>query len=354
MKRIRLLLAVILLLLLCAGGCTGKGGAGSRQLTESQKAADFNCMIAVLQQNYPYFGVYEREHHKDWLSMKSTFLNEVKSTKNDQEFYTALKNTLVSLDNGHVSLLNTPTYEYYKALYKTVPQAQSAAWVKQLNNSKAVARYAKTVGVASSSQASVITSDYAVPNNVSDATLDNGAVAYLRIRSFNGPNEESDMKMIVPFLQKSKNAKALIIDIRGNRGGNSDYWTDRLVPPLLNKPLSYTCFDVFRGGAFDEQFLTSMFGWGYGSLQSAYNLAGLPHTPPEVAKDFKYYHKAIINVEPKNSVGFSGKVYVLIDGKVFSASEGFAAFCKNTGWVSAPAATASVFHPPSAFCPTAG
>lgn len=36
--------------------------------------------------------------------------------------------------------------------------------------------------------------------------------------------------------------------------------------------------------------------------------------------------------KPKNSVEFKGKIYLLVDGQVFSSSEAFAAFAKSTGF----------------------
>ena len=39
----------------------------------------------------------------------------------------------------------------------------------------------------------------------------------------------------------------------------------------------------------------------------------------ELSKDFKYYDESRIILNPKNSIGFNGKIYLLTDGVVFSS-----------------------------------
>ena len=47
-----------------------------------------------------------------------------------------------------------------------------------------------------------------------------------------------DQKKLKTYLKKSKNKKALVIDIRGNTGGDSRYWQDFLLPQIIDKPYS--------------------------------------------------------------------------------------------------------------------
>ncbi|MDF2522134.1 MAG: Prc2 [Clostridia bacterium] len=54
--------------------------------------------------------------------------------------------------------------------------------------------------------------------------------------------------------------------------------------------------------------------------------------PPEIADQFKYFVSLTETVVPHNPVKFKGKIYLLIDGGVYSAAESFASFAKSTGW----------------------
>ncbi|KYH29724.1 peptidase family S41 [Clostridium tepidiprofundi DSM 19306] len=54
--------------------------------------------------------------------------------------------------------------------------------------------------------------------------------------------------------------------------------------------------------------------------------------PPEAKHNFKYYIRRVRTIKPKKSVGFEGKIYLLVDRRVYSSAESFAAFCKTSKW----------------------
>ena len=91
---------------------------------------------------------------------------------------------------------------------------------------------------------------------------------------------------------------------------------------------------AFRGGEFEEGFFKEMYGAGFEKLTpiSKVDKENFQNSPPELKKDFKYYDMFINRIEPNNSVGFKGKIYLLVDKHVFSASEQFTSFAKSTGF----------------------
>ncbi len=48
-----------------------------------------------------------------------------------------------------------------------------------------------------------------------------------------------------------KGYKTLILDIRGNGGGNSDCWHGLIVPQLINNPVIYNTYLLYRGGEYE-------------------------------------------------------------------------------------------------------
>ena len=56
------------------------------------------------------------------------------------------------------------------------------------------------------------------------------------------------------------------------------------------------------------------------------------NSPPELKDSFKYYYKTKKSINPKDSIGFNGRIYLLVDKGVYSSSEMFAVFSKNTGF----------------------
>jgi C-terminal processing protease CtpA/Prc len=181
---------------------------------------------------------------------------------------------------------------------------------------------------------SPISSSNIKAHNVTIKNIEKGKTAYISIHSFISFNIDSDMQIIKPYLRSIKDYKALIIDIRGNGGGDSTYWSDNIVPMLINKSMDDTQYIAYRGGDFVEQFIKNRMKYGYEKMNPISDIykENLKNLPPELKDTFKYYWKNVNRYEPKSSIGFKGKIYLLVDGCVFSSSEAFAAFAKSTGF----------------------
>lgn len=333
----RILIIVLIIFMFSIVGCAGnntksliKDDTVGTQLTQKEKLDDFEYMYKILKENYPYFEVNKRLNGIDWLSKKNEYISKIKSTKNDNSFFNTLNDILAELHNGHADMIDKNFYSYTKSALEKDPN-QYKAWLMQLNNLKVIKRYSSMKNLGIGVQ---ISSNKITPDNVKTNILVNEKVAYLSIHMFNNFNIDGDMKIIKPFLNNIKNYKALIIDIRGNGGGGSEYWSNNIVPMLINKPLDDTQYIAYRGGGFVEQFVKCRLGGGFENRQPISNLEqeNLKNLPPELKKDFKYYFINRIHYAPQDSIGFNGKIYLLIDGNVFSSAEAFATFAKSTGF----------------------
>lgn len=304
--------------------------SNSQELTEKEKLDDFEYMYTILKENYPYFEVNKRQNGVDWLSKKNEYIDRIKATTDDESFFNTLDIILFELNNGHTSMVDKSYYSYLKSLYSENSKFFQP-WLKQLNNPKAMERYKPIQGIENGVQSSV---NNITPQNVKTSILEKNKVAYLSIQSFNMFNIDEDMKTIKPFLQDVKDYKSLIIDIRENVGGATTYWTDHIVPILINRPLDYSYYIAYPGGSFSEEFVKYISGLGYEELQpiSSIKSEKLRNLPPEVSESFKCYIKVTNSLKPNSPVGFNGKIYLLIDGSVFSSSEAFAVFAKSTGF----------------------
>jgi C-terminal processing protease CtpA/Prc len=54
--------------------------------------------------------------------------------------------------------------------------------------------------------------------------------------------------------------------------------------------------------------------------------------PPEIKKSFSSFAEINYDISPLNPVGFKGRIFLLVDDKVYSSAESFAAFAKATKW----------------------
>lgn len=84
-------------------------------------------------------------------------------------------------------------------------------------------------------------------------------MGYISIKSMlqtneDGPTFVKEVDEIRKYLDTVKNYKGLIIDIRGNGAGNSDYWFKYLIPLIVDKPYSITDYVFTKDSEFINEF----------------------------------------------------------------------------------------------------
>jgi len=307
-------------------------------LTTAQKLEDFDYMWRLIEENYPFLEVNKRLNGKDFLAEKEEFRSKIAATATDSDFLKRMNYVMARLNNGHTGMVGKDEYKYKLMVYGQGDPSM-LPWFQVLQQPQVLARYnQKPVAALQQDQESAA----AVPvtgggsgssgvrsGNVKTDILEPGRTAYLGIRSFGGEYMEMDAPVIRDFLAEVKDYKSLIIDIRKNGGGNSLYWRNYIVPLLLNKSVNYNTYSLIRGGEYSEPFLKAR------NFQNIRPIAEieeekLPNVPPEAADLFKSYIKHTDIVEPYESVGFKGHIYLLVDSFVYSSAEGFASFAKSS------------------------
>jgi C-terminal processing protease CtpA/Prc len=209
-----------------------------------------------------------------------------------------------------------PKYKKWVATL-TDPTVRAPYWASLLDSRKIPA--AKTVNTVNNSK----------PRPVySDSIITDGKIGIMRITSFSLQRIEKDSALIMPFLEKIKDFDNLIIDIQNNGGGATRYWKKNIAEKLIKDTIYYPQYLIIKDGNLNKEFYPEYF-----ENTTVVRKEGTLQNIPSELLDGTFRLKIDPDtISPNNPVPFKGKIYLLVNGVVFSSAEGFAYFCKATGW----------------------
>ena len=312
-----------------------------KPLTPDQKAIDFEYLYGVLRDNYPFFGVAERKYGVDWLAKHDEYVRRLCATADDTAYYRELNDILRELHDGHLDFSPTIKYSKFKSVLDGLgPDFEP--WSRAMHRDSVRAVYweqllakkdsrKKPVKEKSSSKPSSAQSYY------NDTLLCNGKIALMRLSSLPYEKISADSLRIASFLSTISEADYLIIDIQGNGGGSELYWSRLVVSRLIPKPITYSSTQIVRGGEINREYSPEFFEKAEPLTEDV--CRGLPD---ELYDGTFYMRKYSREIEASEPVAFRGKIFLLVDRKVFSSAGGWADFCKQTGWATVVGETTDV------------
>jgi len=195
-------------------------------------------------------------------------------------------------------------------------------------------------------------------------------VAYVRIRGMWAsawivifPNiYEKDGKIIKAFLDKAKGKyRKLIIDVRNNPGGSPYYAYENLVRSFLDESVTYDQVAGIRRKYKDNLKKSVLKTLRRDcSLKKQHIVSIKEIDAPEGfnTNDWVFY-RLTRRIEPRNRYNFDGSVYVLINGRTFSAADDYANAVKRIGFAklvgqNTSGGCAAYIAPPAIRLPTSG
>ena len=140
---------------------------------------------------------------------------------------------------------------------------------------------------------------------------------------------KNDEITLTKFLQEIKNYSNLIIDIRGNGGGDSRYWQEFLLPQIINQNYQTINYSFIKSGEINSKAIKQE---GYRpDTDSFVKNCDFDEKTKDILKDFDYYlsYEDYVDAD-ENTIGFKGNIYLLVDEGVYSSAEMLASFCKET------------------------
>lgn len=294
------------------------------EFTREELLADYGQLWEILEENYPFLPVLE-EHCIDWEQLRADYREKLRTQEPDVADFAALIRKMFSqMENfAHLDLAG----EDELRLYLDDPPERSPSltpWYEAVTAPQTRAVYA----LLSSGTEYAPETEYP---EVETGYYPDCKAAYFHFRSFNYSLKERDSTVIADYLATLDEVEHVIIDITGNSGGDFYSVIQNVIEPLGGE-VAWTNYTFLAKSPANAHFFLET-----GALE-AQPLSELPENTvyPEFAEELGMNHYISTQVTCQtgedNGPAAGAKRWVLIDGAVFSTSETFARFCKDTGW----------------------
>lgn len=321
---------LIIILIISLIGCTQETNTIDihKPLSMEEKLEDFEYLYKIISENYPFLKVNERVNGVNWIEKKEKYKTWIEGSNTDEIFMSSISAIVKDLNNGHTHVVSKERFKWYYNVYTDPKYGNSSKpWAKVFKDKTVLKRYE-----FDESQFENLKGQGFFGSNApafSSSNIKPNEVAYLKINQMNGERVEKDGKEIRKFYEKIKDYNKLIIDIRGNGGGSDLYWMKNVIEPLSKDKISVDNY-IFTRGNYGKSFYKAR--RLRQSPVSSIRKSILENFPEEIKMDFDHYHIYTRTIKPKDPIDFNGKIYLLVDKGVYSSSESFAAFCKDSGF----------------------
>lgn len=304
-------------------------------LSKEDYIEDFNFAYNTLKEHYPFFEVNKKLYGVDWLNNKEKYEAYIAESKNDADFFSRMNEVLSELNNLHTQLV--PSYmglEYYISYYSNPKCTWRHDIAKIYEKDDVRRRYNINNEVIENVINQYIKSDDEVnktySKNLMTENIIKDKLAYIRIKELIGMEYiNQDRDIVINYLNEIKDYPFLIIDIRGNGGGDSRYWAYFLLPNIIDKKYETKNYLLIKSGELNKKIFEQM---NFNKdVKTFLDNSSFNDDVKKVLSNFDGYTTWNISVEPnKDSIHFKGKIYLLVDNGVYSSAEMLASFCIET------------------------
>lgn len=301
---------------------------------------DYNELWETLELNYPHietaqslYGVKYEEVKKQHLSIIESYTDPILI---DDYFYDL--NSVIEQFNylGHLTLMNAEyywgIYEVYESVTKDLDYQTHKDEIDELMSNFNNQHITETYTYLKSNNGNSVdftTMNELLEDNISIDIIDNDTL-YISIASFMDINIEPDKEVFNNIYETINLYDNLIIDVRGNSGGNDDYWMKNIVEPNINQPVAATVYGIGKSDGINNRIYID----NSEEVKAIRNkISNLPNIDHNLFKKMQFANSNVYECNPSQAEKiFNGDIYVLVDNSVYSATEGFVLFCQSTGF----------------------
>lgn len=340
-NRIFALLLAALTATAALAGCQSE----PESLTPEQKQSDFDTLTTILDEAYPFWqdvaaaGIDKDEIYERYEAIA---LDSDSTT----DYLTALYRMLSQFGGaGHLGGVGGSGYASYLDLYSSILEEYKEAYpeaadlispqVEVLESPVTVETYSKLDPEYSGfrpkkrglfSLIDAIGREQtasAEPESLLETDILDDGTAYMKIPSFHNDYRAADGERIAAFFEEIRDTENLIIDIRGNGGGNTAYWQDFIVRPNAKEDLHVESYYLYKANDWTYDYVTD------GGQRPLSEVSKLPDSIDP--QDFTHFFVEAYDY-PAAEDPYPGDIWVLMDEYNYSASESFLMLCKQSGF----------------------
>lgn len=335
-RRARTLLCIALLLALtaCSGGrpvqpeptrAPDVNEVGAEAMLE-----DIDYMLMMLKHNYPFYDTQTTMFTSTVNAARDRIARGQVTIDTFREEVDAILACFVV--RAHLGAVSPSAYRQQKAAFgdSEAEHVEYALWNSLFDSPRVREYYEGRASDAPTAQAHHVTAEH----------LRAGQVALAVLPTFEASRVAPDSQSLLPFYRDVKNYPHLILDLRGNGGGTTEYWMRNILGPLQRAQLQYDTAFLMKDGMINRYFTAAdtlaytTREWIESSDPRAQDILRRYGAQADLAGRFSWIVQSRYRIPPsaEEYVGFKGKLYVLCDGGNASAAEAFIAMCKMTGF----------------------
>ena len=300
------------------------------EFTKKELLADYDALWEMLEEDYLYFPLLERQG-VNIASLKISTRQQLEDRITDFDgFYYLLNNMFGKMQFfAHLSVVD-PEILYVYQKYLGTDDSPGNGWQKSLQSpqTQSIYDYLKSTSKDTPAISYDVTKGYREVDASYDAQ--HKAVTFV-VTSFNDAVLERDRDFINDYLTSLGDVEIehIIFDISGNPGGNDFYWQNNIVAP---------CGGTYEWSSYlylrDTELTRSYF---FDDFNPQPISSVTDHTLPSFVQELELTYmiqdrSQLISDAVLGENALTAKRWVIIDNRVYSSADSFTAFCKATGW----------------------
>jgi len=325
------------------------------RLSRADILYDFDYMIATLEDNFPSFGIIYRRNGVDMLEVAGDVRHRLESERRigfegfwnilrDDFFYHASAEGC-PLEVGHLRLVRYEEWLGSVLSYRGWNQPGRTPYrFDVLRNRPSDPRYRYL-----EARTTVLEREAGwVQHRVSSVNIiEEGQIGYIRLYTFLREPSIEEWNRLLYFYNEIADFEHLIIDIRGNTGGQPLFFYHMVTSFLIDRPLTTRFHHFMLGGEHNMRLLTAVGAQhrrAWSANDEGFNLGGQQrlfidadvssYIMQDIAKmDYRFIEHVQIRPWHENYRSrFSGQIWMLIDESNYSAALKVAAVHKQAGF----------------------